>query len=87
MYADPEFVALADWCRDLVDRLADGAGPAARERMASAFITSSRYELAFWEAAYTLERWPDESSRRSGRTRAASAAEGPPGEAHGHQQA
>ena len=33
----------------------------ARERMAAAFITSSRYELAFWEAAYTLERWPDQT--------------------------
>jgi thiaminase/transcriptional activator TenA len=60
MYADPEFVALSDWCRDLVDRLADGAGPAARERMASAFVTSSRYELAFWEMAWSLERWPDQ---------------------------
>src|SRR5215213_1639969 len=59
MYADPEFAALADWCRDLVDRLAEDAGPAARDRMAAAFVTSSRYELAFWEASYTLERWPD----------------------------
>ena len=58
MYADPEFAALADWCRDLVDRLAEDAGPATRERMTSAFLTSSSYELAFWEAAYTLERWP-----------------------------
>jgi thiaminase/transcriptional activator TenA len=60
MYADPEFAALASWCRELVDRLAEDAGPAARERMTAAFVTSSRYELAFWEAAYTLERWPDQ---------------------------
>ena len=60
MYADPEFAALADWCRELVDRLAEEAGPAARERMAAAFVTSSRYELAFWEMAWTLERWLDE---------------------------
>jgi len=60
MYADPEFATLADWCRALVDRLADDAGPQARQRMEVAFITSSRYELAFWDAAYRLERWPDQ---------------------------
>src|SRR5829696_9107077 len=48
MYADPEFADLATWCRGLVDRLAKDAGPAARDRMTSAFVTSSRYELAFW---------------------------------------
>jgi thiaminase/transcriptional activator TenA len=60
MYADPAFADLATWCRGLVDRLAVEVGPAARERMAAAFVTSSRYELAFWEASYTLERWPDQ---------------------------
>lgn len=58
MYADPEFAALADWCRDLVDRLAAEAGGEARRRMADAFLTSSRYELAFWQMAWTRERWP-----------------------------
>jgi thiaminase/transcriptional activator TenA len=59
MYADPEFADLADWCRSLVDTQAADAGPRARERMAAAFLTSSRYELAFWEMAWTEERWPD----------------------------
>ncbi len=67
MYADPDFAALADWCRDLVDRLADDAGPVARQRMTAAFITSSRYELAFWEAAYTLEQWPGSGSPEASR--------------------
>jgi thiaminase (transcriptional activator TenA) len=58
MYADPDFAALADWCRGLVDRLAEQAPPGARRRMEDAFLTSSRYELAFWEMAWTLERWP-----------------------------
>jgi len=57
MYADPEFAELADWCRALVDRLAEDAGPVARLRMERAFVASSRYELQFWEAAYRQERW------------------------------
>ena len=58
MYADPEFAQLADWCRELVDRLAEGAPPAARRRMQEAFLTSSRYELLFWDATYNMESWP-----------------------------
>jgi thiaminase/transcriptional activator TenA len=58
MYADPEFAALAAWCRDLVDRLAEGASEAARRRMEDVFLTSSRYEYLFWEMAWRLERWP-----------------------------
>jgi thiaminase/transcriptional activator TenA len=58
MYADPEFAALAGWCRGLVDRLADGAGKAQRRRMEEAFVTSSRYEYLFWEMAWRRETWP-----------------------------
>lgn len=58
MYADSEFAALAAWCRALVDRLAEGVGEAGRRRMADAFLTSSRYELAFWQAAWDREQWP-----------------------------
>ena len=57
-YADPDFAALAAWCRELVDRLAAGAGADLRSAMTAAFITSSRYELAFWEMGWTMERWP-----------------------------
>jgi thiaminase/transcriptional activator TenA len=58
MYADPEFAALAGWCRELVDRLAAGAGDATCRRMEEAFLTSSRYEYQFWEMAWLLETWP-----------------------------
>lgn len=58
MYADEGFAALAMWCRELVDTLAEGAPPATREVMTRAFLTSSRYELAFWQAGWELERWP-----------------------------
>jgi thiaminase/transcriptional activator TenA len=51
LYASEDFGALATWCRDLVDRLADGAGERGRERMRRAFLTCSRYELEFWDTA------------------------------------
>ncbi len=50
LYAGEEFAELAAWCRELVDE-AEGA----RERMTEAFLTSSRYELAFWEMAWREE--------------------------------
>jgi thiaminase/transcriptional activator TenA len=58
IYADPEFAALAAWCRELVDRLGAGADAAGRRRMAEAFLTSSRYEYLFWDMAWRLEAWP-----------------------------
>jgi thiaminase (transcriptional activator TenA) len=54
MYASDEFSDLAAWCRELTDQL-EGAD---RGRMERAFTTSSRYELAFWEMAWSGERWP-----------------------------
>jgi thiaminase/transcriptional activator TenA len=57
MYASDEFAELAAWCRDLTDRLAEGVGAAGRERMRAAFVTSSRYELRFWEMAWSGESW------------------------------
>lgn len=52
MYASSEFAALVDWCRDLLDRVCDGLPDNALERVERAFLTSSRYELAFWEASF-----------------------------------
>jgi thiaminase (transcriptional activator TenA) len=57
-YADKEFAALAAWCRELVDQLAAGAAPSVHAALESAFLTSSRYELSFWEMAWARERWP-----------------------------
>ena len=58
MYSGPEFGELAEWCRELLDRLAEGV-PADRWRQVEeAFLTSSRYEWLFWEAAYRMETWP-----------------------------
>ena len=58
MYSAPEFKALADWLRGLVDELAEGASPEERQRMEAAYVTGTRYEYAFWDMAYRLEEWP-----------------------------
>ena len=57
MYASPELKTLADWMRGMVDRLAEGAGPEERARMEAAYVACSRYEYAFWEMAWKMERW------------------------------
>lgn len=47
MYASPGFAALAGWCRELMDRAAAGLPESHLQRLEAAFLTSSRYELAF----------------------------------------
>lgn len=57
-YAAPEFQELASWTCALLDRLAQDAGEAERRRISRAFLTSSRYEVLFWDAAYEMREWP-----------------------------
>ena len=47
----------AAW-RELVDTFGARDGPAVRETMRQAFLTSSRYEYLFWTMAYNQESWP-----------------------------
>ncbi len=58
MYSSEEFAELAVWCRSLVDRVAAGLPEDTLRRMEDGFLTSSRYELLFWEMAWRQERWP-----------------------------
>ena len=58
MYASDEFTELVDWLRQLTDRISTNLPGASWDRMRDAFLTSSRYELSFWEMAWTLEAWP-----------------------------
>ena len=51
-YASAEFGELTAWCRTLTDGAAETSD---RRRMTDAFLTSSRYELAFWEASWREE--------------------------------
>lgn len=58
MYASEECTALVDWLRELTDRITTNLPGASWDRMRDVFLTSSRYELSFWEMAWTLEAWP-----------------------------
>jgi thiaminase/transcriptional activator TenA len=62
MYASDEFTGLVDWLRELTDRISTNLPGASWDRMRDVFLTSSRYELSFWEMAWTLEAWPQLSS-------------------------
>lgn len=54
-YASAEFAEQARWCQDLVDNTATNLTPAGMRRVEAAFLTSSRYELDFWEMAWRKE--------------------------------
>ena len=54
-YSDPEFVAASDWLKDEMERVAAGKNTTARDRLVDLFVTSCRYELAFWEMCWRGE--------------------------------
>jgi thiaminase/transcriptional activator TenA len=58
MYSSDEFTAVVDWLRELTDRISTNLSGASWDRMRDVFLTSSRYELSFWEMAWKMETWP-----------------------------
>lgn len=58
MYTSEEFRQLGVWCRQATDQVCVGLSSSALQRVEEAFVTSSRYELAFWEMAWSGEKWP-----------------------------
>ncbi len=57
VYTSSEFAELVGWVRELNDRAGEEVKAAGRERAQRAFLTSSRYELAFWQMAWAGEHW------------------------------
>jgi thiaminase (transcriptional activator TenA) len=57
-YASDEYGDLVDWVIERFDALAAEAGAPARERARAVFALSTRYELGFWEMAWTRQTWP-----------------------------
>lgn len=56
-YADPDYQALTDWLRAFVDRAGASISGDAYTRWSRIFATTLRYEAAFWEMAWSGERW------------------------------
>ena len=57
LYSSREFAELAQWCCNLLDRLAADLPERELQRLEAAFLISSRYEWQFWEMAWKMERW------------------------------
>lgn len=57
-YGGDEFKASVDEQINRINEIAEKVTEADRLRMKEHFMISSKYELAFWEMAYTLEDWP-----------------------------
>ncbi len=58
MYAGEDYHALVAGLVEGFDALAAVESAAARERLDQIYLLSSRYEWAFWEMAWRMERWP-----------------------------
>lgn len=58
MYAGAEYHELVAGLIANFDALAAREGDHGRERLAAIFLTSARYEWAFWEMAWRMEAWP-----------------------------
>ena len=57
MYASPEFLALGEWLRNLLNNITTDSSSAEKERLQKTFLLSSRYEYLFWEMAWTEQTW------------------------------
>ncbi|MBP3193792.1 TenA family protein [Natronogracilivirga saccharolytica] len=57
-YAGEEFGASVDQAITLTEQAAMETTPAIREQMLQAYLTSTRLEWLFWDAAWRMESWP-----------------------------
>lgn len=57
-YGGEEFGVLVEAVLDLTDETCKDLNPAQKARVTRAFVTTSRYEWMFWDAAWRLEGWP-----------------------------
>lgn len=57
-YASPAMAERNRWSQAYLDAYARAATARVRARLEEHFVVSSRYELGFWEMAWTREAWP-----------------------------
>ncbi|OXM82736.1 thiaminase II [Paenibacillus rigui] len=58
MYSSEEFGALARWCMELMDELAEGVSEQEWARLEDIFLNTTRFEYMFWDMAYHQSMWP-----------------------------
>jgi len=57
-YASPEFKAMVEWMKNTLDDLAAPAPAADRNRWSRIYLTSTRFELLFFDMSWNREEWP-----------------------------
>ena len=57
-YGGEEFGLLVEAVLELTDEVCEELNLEQRSRVTEAFVTTSRYEWMFWDAAWRLEGWP-----------------------------
>lgn len=57
-YGGEQFATVVQQVLDLTARLDGRISPSQREQMRAHFVTTSRYEWMFWDAAHRREGWP-----------------------------
>ncbi|MCD6235567.1 MAG: thiaminase II [Thaumarchaeota archaeon] len=55
IYGEKEYLNLVNELKALVDEM---ASEGSYKKLGEIFMTASRYEYMFWDAAYKLEKWP-----------------------------
>ncbi len=58
LYASEQFAAVVRPVIDVMNSVAEGLPESQRAAVRNHFITTSRYEWMFWDAAWRLEGWP-----------------------------
>ncbi|RKL66667.1 thiaminase II [Salipaludibacillus neizhouensis] len=58
MYSSEEFGQLAEWCIELLDKLAENTTEAEKTYLEEIFLNTTRFEYMFWDMAYNQEMWP-----------------------------
>jgi thiaminase/transcriptional activator TenA len=58
MYSSEEFGQTAQWCIELLDKLAEGKSESELVQLEKIFLNTTRFEYMFWDMAYHQEMWP-----------------------------
>ncbi|WP_044895712.1 thiaminase II [Bacillus alveayuensis] len=58
MYASEEFGQLAEWLKNLMNKLAEGKTEQELKELEDIFLTTSKFEYMFWEMSYQKQMWP-----------------------------